>query len=54
MPKPKYEIGSKIMLLGLAAIVGLVIVAVVALGASDVALRLIDAVSSLGMEGTGS
>ena len=51
---PKYEIGSKIMLLGLVAIAAVLIVAVVALGAKDVAFHLIDAVTSLGMEGAGA
>jgi hypothetical protein len=51
---PKHEIGPKVLLLGIAAIIALVIVAVVALDAKDVALHLIDAVTSLGMEGAGA
>lgn len=51
---PKYEIGSKVLLLGLAAIAAVLVVAVVALGAKDVALHLIDAVTALGMEGAGA
>lgn len=47
---PKYEIGPKVMMLGLAIIAAIVLVTVVALGAKDVALHLIDAVTSSRVE----
>lgn len=47
---PKYEIGPKVLALGLAVVLACVILAAVALGAKDVALRVIDAISAAGME----
>lgn len=44
---PRHEIGPKVMFLGLAAIAAAAIVALVWLGAKDVALYLIDAVTTL-------
>lgn len=43
----KHEIGPKVLLLGLAAIAAVVVVAVVALGAKDVAFYIIDAVTGV-------